>query len=142
MDVGPEEALGMIACDAAAVKQRFDEIRAKRAEEARKKRAEGAPQTLRGAVSRYQHALSLERRGQNPALAAMRRAEADQRIDDLTHLDPEAWPWANWALEAKKGHPMLVPPAGGSPVYETLRLAVPDQWDPKVQNYVEFGKTH
>jgi hypothetical protein len=35
---------------------------------------------------------------------------------------------------------MLVPTGGGSPVYETLRIAAPDQWDPQVKNFVEFGK--
>ena len=140
MDVGPEEALGMIACDPAAVKQRFDEIKAKRLEENRAKLAEGASQTLRGAVSRYQRALYLDTK-KNTVEAARLRSEADQRLADLTHVDPLAWPWSSWAQEAKRGVQMLVPPAGGAPVYETLQVAIPDQWDPKVKNYIEFGKS-
>lgn len=137
MDVGPEEALGMIACDPGAVKARFDEIKAKRLEENRKKMAEGASQTLRGAVSRFQRAIYIQKK--NPTEAARLRAEGEQRLDDLTHLDPVAWPWASWAPAARE-HTMLVPPAGGSPVYETLRVGMPSRWDPKAIDYVEFGK--
>jgi hypothetical protein len=137
MEVGPEEVLAMLACDATVVRAMFAALREKAAAEARVKQAEAASTSLRGAVSRFQRAAAMS----NPIEAARLRSEAQQRIDDLQHVDPKAWPWAEWAKQARV-HDMMVPEKGGSPVYETLRTATPDLRDPSVLNYDEFGKIH
>ena len=137
MEVGPEEVLAMLACDATAVRAMFVALKEKAAAEARVKQAAAASTSLRGAVSRFQRAAVMR----NPIEAARLRAEGQQRIDDLQHVDPKAWPWAEWAKQARD-HAMLVPENGGSPVYETLRTATPDFRDPSVLNYDEYGKTH
>jgi hypothetical protein len=106
-----------------------------RQEAARRKVAKAAVATLRAAAGRY----ALARDTTEPMRAGTLRADAEKLLAQLGDVDPKAWPWKGWAAAVAE-HNMLVQPTG-APVYETLRVAVPDPLDPSRTEFLEFGKT-
>lgn len=135
MEMGPEDILLLISRDPAKTAQRLAEVKAKREEEAKKKVASDAARLLRSVNARFQKA----RRATDPAEAARLRLEAEERLKDLNAMDPEAWPWAKWARVVRT-QPVLVPLEGQAPVWEGLRVGVPNQWNPDSTDYAEFGR--
>jgi superfamily II DNA or RNA helicase len=131
-----EEVLVLISRDPEKTRERLAAAHAAREAEARAKIADEASRTLRSAVARY----TLARDTADPIKAAGLRSEADQRIEDLARADPKAWPWQGWAVKARD-RAMIVPPAGGAPVYDGLRIASPNPLDASVIERAEFGRT-
>ncbi len=135
MELGPEEILLLISRDPEKTSRRLAEVRARREAEARKKVAEDASRMLRGANARYRKA----ERAEDPAEAARLRQEGEERLKDLATVDPEAWPWAKW-MYAVREHELLVPAAGEAPVYEGLRVGMPNAWNPDRVDLAELGR--
>ena len=135
MDLGPEEILLLISRDPEKTSRRLAEVRARREEDARKKVAEDAARMLRGANARFRKA----ERSEDPAEAARLRQEGEERLKDIATVDPAAWPWAKW-MYAVREREMLVPVGGEAPVYEGLRVGVPNPWNPDKVQLVEFGR--
>jgi superfamily II DNA or RNA helicase len=135
MELGPEEILLLVSRDPDKTAKRLADVRARREEEARKKVAEDAARMLRGANARFRKA----ERSADPTEAARLRLEGEERLKDLAHVDPAAWPWARWMYAVRETE-LLVPAAGEAPVYEGLRVAVPSPWDPSKLQHAEFGR--
>ena len=135
MELGPEEILLLISRDPEKTAARLAEVRARREEEARKKVAEDAGRLLRSASARFRKA----ERSRDPSEAARLRLEAEARLEDLTQVDPAAWPWAKW-MYAVRDHDMLVPTDGGAPVFEGLRIGRPNPWNPSRTDFAELGR--
>jgi hypothetical protein len=91
---------------------------------------------MRGARSAQARFRRAERVNE-PEEAAVLRAEAELRLADLTRMDPEAWPWAAWAMPMREHH--LLVPQRGPPVYEGLRFMVADVSMPGAWAYYEVG---
>ena len=120
MELGPEEILLLVSRDPAKTAARLEEVKARKAAEARAKLAKDAARLLRSANARFRKAERAE-----PEDAERLRLEGEERLQDLAQIDPEAWPWARWA-GAVRTTEVLVPPDGQAPVYEGLRVAVPN----------------
>jgi hypothetical protein len=135
MELGPEEILLLISRDPEKTAARLAEVKARREEEAKKKVAEDAGRLLRSANARFRKA----ERSRDPSEAARLRLEAEARLEDLTQVDPAAWPWAKW-MYAVRDHDVLVPTDGGAPVYEGLRIGRPNPWNPSRTDFAEFGR--
>ncbi len=133
--LGPEEILLLVSRDPEKTRARLDAMRVKREAEAKAKIAEEASRTLRAAVHRFARARSAS----NVEEAARLRSEAEQRLEDLARVDPAAWPWAGWSLCARDRR-MLALGTPGPPVYEGLRIALPNTFDATVLEHAEFGK--
>ncbi|MCA9572330.1 MAG: hypothetical protein KC656_31035, partial [Myxococcales bacterium] len=130
MELGPEEILLLVSRDPAKTAARLEEVKARKAAEARAKLAKDAARLLRSANARFRKAERVE----DATEAARLRAEAEERLTDLVRVDAEAWPWAPWIDAVRRG-PVLVPPDGQSPVFEGLRARVPS-----LDVLVEFGR--
>lgn len=135
MDMGPEDILLLISRDPEKTAQRLAEVKAKREEEARRKVAGDAARLLRSVNARFRKA----ERTADPAEEARLRLEAEERLKDLAAMDPLAWPWARWMTVVRE-QPVLVPVDGEAPVYEGLRVGVPNAWNPELTDYAEFGR--
>jgi superfamily II DNA or RNA helicase len=135
MELGPEEILLLVSRDPDKTAKRLADVRARREEEARKKVAEDAARMLRGANARFRKA----ERSADPTEAARLRLEGEERLKDLAHVDPTAWPWARWMYAVRETE-VLVPVFGEAPVFEGLRVAVPSPWDSSKLQYAEFGR--
>jgi hypothetical protein len=135
MDLGPEEILLLISRDPEKTAKRLAEVKARREAEAKKKVAEDASRLLRSANARFRKAA----RTKDPSEAARLRLEAEARLEDLTQVDPAAWPWAKW-MYAVRSSDMLVPIDGGAPVFEGLRIGRPNPWNPSRTDFAEFGR--
>ena len=135
MDLGAEDILLLISRNPEKTAERLAQVRAAREVEAKKKVAADAARMLRGAVTRFRKAERVD----DPTEAARLRLEAEERLADVARVDPEAWPWARWAYAARD-HELLVPDDGSAPVFEGLRAAVPDIYDPERLNFIEFGR--
>ena len=135
MELGPEEILLLISRDPDKTAARLAQVKARREAEARKKVAEDAGRLLRSANARFRKAA----RTKDPSEAARLRLEAEARLEDLTQVDPAAWPWAKW-MYAVRDRDMLVPVDGGAPVFEGLRIGRPNPWNPSRIDYAEFGR--
>ncbi|HRI07554.1 MAG TPA: SNF2-related protein, partial [Nannocystaceae bacterium] len=130
----PEDVLLMISRNKEKTRALLEDKRRRAAEEARSRIAREAARLLRQAVARFARARATE----DPDAAARLRDDAEQRLTDLTAIDPEAWPWAPWIYIARD-HDMIVPENGGAPVYEGLRIARPRVGDPGQLDFYEFG---
>ncbi len=135
MELGPEEVLLLISRDPEKTARRLAEVKARRESEARKKVAEDAARMLRGANARFRKAERTE----DPAEGARLRAEGEERLKDLTTVDPAAWPWAKW-MYAVRDRELLVPAGGEAPVFEGLRVGKPSAWNPERTDFVELGR--
>ncbi len=109
--------------------------RQQRLEEARQKAAKAAAATMRIAAARF----ALAREVSEPVRAATLRSEGEKMLASLQTVDPAAWPWFEWGQHARD-RSMLVPAGGQSPVYEGLRVGIPDPEDPSNTKFLEFGK--
>ena len=135
MEMGPEDILLLISRDPAKTAERLAQVKARREEEARKKVAEDAARLLRSVNARFRKA----ERSSDAAESARLRLEAEERLKDLAAMDPVAWPWAKW-MHVVRDQPVLVPSEGQAPVWEGLRVGVPNQWNPDVTDHAEFGR--
>ena len=135
MEMGPDEILLHISRDPEKTARRLAEVRARREADARKKIAADAARMLRGANARFRKA----ERTADLSESARLRQEGEERLKDLATVDPEAWPWAKW-MYAVRDHNLLVPVDGAAPVYEGLRVGVPNAWNPDRTDFVEFGR--
>ena len=135
MEMGPEELLLLISRDPEKTRQRLTTIRAKKEAEARKKSAEDAARLLRSINARFRKA----ERSADSEDAKRLRLEAEERLDDLARVDPEAWPWLEHAMVVRERE-VLVPTGGGLPVYEGLKVGVPAKWNPERVEHAEFGR--
>lgn len=135
MEMGPEEILLLISRDPEKTSRRLAEVKARREKEARKKVAEDASRMLRGANARFRKA----ERTADPAEAARLRQEGEERLKDLATVDPAAWPWARWMYAVRDGE-LLVPTSGEAPVFEGLRVGLPNAWNPERTDHLEFGR--
>lgn len=135
MDLGPEEILLLISRDPEKTAARLAAVKARREEEARQRVAQDAARLLRGANVRFRKAEVVS----DPAEAARLRIEAEERLKDISRVDPAAWPWAEQAYLARTTD-MIVPQDGSCPVYEGLRIGVPSPWNPDKLDYAEFGR--
>ena len=129
-----EELLVLISRDPEKTAEAFAKVKAQREEERKAKIAKAATDTLRAVADRFSRA----RTEKDPTTAAEYRSTAKQKLDGLTKVPTDIWPWAAWASAAVSA-PMLVPKAG-APVYEGLRVAMPSVVDREVIQYVEFGR--
>ncbi len=130
MEMGPEEILLLVSRDPDKTAARLAEVKARREAEARAKVARDAARLLRSANARFRKA----ERAEDPAEAARLRAEAEDRLGELSRIDPAAWPWAPWA-DAVRRTEMLVPLEGQVPVFEGLRAK-----HPTLEVLLEFGR--
>jgi len=130
MEMGPEEILLLVSRDPEKTAARLAEVKARREAEARAKVARDAARLLRSANARFRKA----ERAEDPAEAARLRAEAEDRLGELSRIDPVAWPWAPWA-DAVRRTDMLVPLDGSVPVFEGLRAR-----HPTLDVLIEFGR--
>jgi len=135
MEMGPEDILLLISRDPAKTAERLAQVKARRDEEARKKVAGDAARLLRSVNARFRKA----ERSTDPAESARLRLDAEERLKDLAAMDPAAWPWAKWMYVVRE-QPMVVPSEGDAPVYEGLRVGVPNQWNPDTIDFAEFGR--
>ena len=137
MDMGPEDILLLISRDPEKTALRLAEVRAKREEEARQKVAGDAARLLRAVNARFRKA----ERSTDPSESARLRLEAEERLKDLAAMDPAAWPWAKW-MYVVRDQPLVVPSEGQAPVFEGLRIGVPNQWNPDTTDFAEFGRVN
>ena len=137
MDMGPEDILLLISRDPEKTALRLAEVRAKREEEARQKVAADAARLLRAVNARFRKA----ERSTDPSESARLRLEAEERLKDLAAMDPAAWPWAKW-MYVVRDQPLVVPSEGQAPVFEGLRIGVPNQWNPDTTDFAEFGRVN
>jgi len=135
MEMGPEDILLLISRDPAKTAERLAQVKARRDEDARKKVAGDAARLLRSVNARLRKA----ERATDPAESARLRLEAEERLKDLATMDPEAWPWAKW-MYVVRDQAVLVPIEGEAPVFEGLRIGVPNQWNPDTTDFAEFGR--
>ena len=133
--LGPEEILLLISRDPEQTKERLAKVKERRAAEARKKVAADATRLLRSANARFREA----ERAIDPTKAARLREDAEERLADLTKVDPDAWPWAPWAVAARE-RPIWVPADGWPPLHEGLRVRLRDPRDETRERFVEFGR--
>nr|WP_276603080.1 SNF2-related protein [Nannocystis pusilla] len=131
----PEDILLMISRNKEKTRALLEEKRKRQAEEARARIAKEASRLLRQAAGRFRDA----RTSSDPERAARLRDEGEQRLADLEHVSPDAWPWAPW-MYAVRDVDMLIPESGGAPVYESLRVARPRAGAPDQLDYLEFGQ--
>ncbi len=134
MDMGPEEILLLISRNPEQTRARLEAVRAQREAEAKKKIASEASKLLRAINARFRGA----ERTRDAIEAARLRGEAEERLKHLGRMNPEAWPWAQYAGVVRQ-QPVLVP-EGGGPVYEGLRVGIPSAWNADRIEYVEFGQ--
>jgi hypothetical protein len=135
MNLGPEDVLLLISRDPAKTAARLAEVKAAREAAARKKVAEDAARMLRSANARFRKAEHTP----DPVEAARLRLEGEARLQDLASVDPAAWPWAG-IMGAVRTTNVMVPPGGECPVYEGLRIGLPNPWNPDKTDFVEFGR--
>ena len=135
MDMGPEDILLLISRDPAKTAERLAQVKARRDEEARKKVAGDAARLLRSVNARLRKA----ERSSDPAESARLRLEAEERLKDLARMDTSAWPWAKWMYVVRE-QAVLVPIEGEAPVFEGLRIGVPNTWNPDTTDFAEFGR--
>ena len=135
MELGPEEILLLISRDPEKTAARLAEVKARREAEAHRKVAEDAARLLRSANARFRKA----ERTTDPTEAARLRLEGEARLEDLAEVDATAWPWARWMYAARETD-VLVPTEGQCPVYEGLRVGLPNPWNPDRTDFAEFGR--
>ena len=76
---------------------RLEEVKARKAAEARAKLAKDAARLLRSANAGFR----LAERASEEDVERL-RAEGEERLEELTKIDPDAWPWAQWAWAARE----------------------------------------
>ncbi len=130
MEMGPEEILLLVSRDPDKTAARLAEVKARREAEARAKVARDGARLLRSANARFRKAERVD----DPAEAARLRAEAEDRLGELSRIDVAAWPWAPWA-EAARRTEVLVPLDGQVPVFEGLQAH-----HPTLDVLLEFGR--
>ena len=135
MEMGPEDILLLISRDPGKTAERLAAVKARREEEARKKVAGDAARLLRSVNARFRKA----ERTPDPAESARLRLEAEERLKDLARMDPAAWPWAKW-MYVVRDQDVLVPIEGQAPVWEGLRVGIPNAFNPEQTNLAEFGR--
>ena len=132
-----EDILLLISRDEEKTKKKLEERREQRQREALLKVAREAAALLQQASARFRDA----RETRDYVRAAKLRAEGETRLADLARVSAEAWPWGRWA-EAAREFEVIVPPNGGAPVHEGLRMRVPAGMmvGPQHARFVEFGR--
>jgi hypothetical protein len=134
-DLSPEQILLMISRNPAETARRVEEAKKKAIEEERLRVAREAARLMTQASARFRDA----RVSTDPDKATQLRAEGHVRLRQLRKYDAAAWPWARWIDETERVE-YLVPPDGEAPVYEGLRVAIPDAYNPDTIKYFEFGR--
>lgn len=135
MDLGPEEILLLISRNPEVTRRRIAEVKAKREAELRAEAAKNAARVLRAANARFR----MAEKKADPTEAADARADGEAKLHELSQVDPTAWPWVEVAWKARE-HRMVVPEDGSCPVYEGMRVVVPDTLDASVLRPIEFGR--
>ncbi|MEZ4453086.1 MAG: SNF2-related protein [Nannocystaceae bacterium] len=119
-DFSPEDLLRYIARDPTKFEKLLADRRAQQEARERQRAAENASNLLRQAAGRYREARRIA--GVEPERAAQLRKEADARIDDLSRVSADAWPWGRW-MKALREVDGIVPADGSAPVFEGLRVS-------------------
>jgi hypothetical protein len=135
MEMGPEEILLLISRDPAKTALRLAAVKQRREEEAKQRVAQDAARLLKGANARFRKAEGTS----DPTEAARYRLEAEERLKDIANVDPAAWPWAEQAYTVRTSE-MIVPDNGACPVYEGLKVGLPNPWNPEKTDFAEFGR--
>jgi len=121
LQMGPDEILLLISRDPVETQKRLDAIRVKREETQRERVRSDAARTLSAAAARFRKAETTA----DNRTASRLRAEAEERLQDLRALDPQAWPWA-YQIDRVRTEPVIVTP-DGVPLFVGTRLRVGSQ---------------
>lgn len=132
MNLGPDEILLMISRDPERTRQMLDALKEKAEAERRAKIAEHARRTLYKANARFRRAEY-----KTGEIAAQLRAEGEELLEELSELDPQAWPFYPWAVNVREKE-ILVGDAGVV-LYEGLRVGVKSAYSDR-KDYAEFGR--
>jgi hypothetical protein len=131
----PEDILLMISRNKEKTRALLEDKKKRQAAEARARIAKESARVYRQAAGRFRDA----RQTTDAERAARLRDEGEQRLADLEQVNAEAWPWAPW-MYAVRDTDVIIPEAGGAPVYEGLRVARARAGAPDQLDFLEFGQ--
>ncbi|MCB9765634.1 MAG: DEAD/DEAH box helicase family protein [Alphaproteobacteria bacterium] len=141
--MGPEEVLLLISRDPEETRKLLARMRAKAEGRQRVQLSDAAGRVLESVNARFRKA----ERTRDAAEAARLREEAEARLADLARWDRQAWPWADWMYAVRDREVWVVPSAGedsrphaNMPLYEGMRLVLPDAINPRTMRYLEVGR--
>ncbi|MCB9759129.1 MAG: hypothetical protein H6739_04755 [Alphaproteobacteria bacterium] len=141
-EMGAEDVLLLISRDPDKTRKLLEKKKAAEVAKRRRELSDAAGNILRAVDTRFRRA----ERASDPAEAARLRDEAGGKLAELAKWDRDAWPWAEW-MYVVRDRPVAVAPStdenpasANMPVYEGMRLATPDAYDPEKLRFAEIGR--